>query len=72
MLISLLLLADSPVAAQDATSNPRQPLGAGGQVATSPLTNTGVICEEEMTATFCKVPTGPTGGGTDQAVGRRA
>jgi hypothetical protein len=63
MLISLLLLADSPVAAQDATSNRRQPLGAGGQIATSPFTNTGVICEEEMTATFCKVPTGPNGGG---------
>jgi hypothetical protein len=57
-LIAALLLAASPVAAQS-----EQPLGAGGQTNTSTLPNTGVICEEEMTATFCNVPTAPSNGG---------
>ena len=47
-----LLLAASPVAAQ---SHVQQPLGAGGQTNNSPLTNTGVICLQEMVATFCNV-----------------
>ncbi len=41
--------------------------GQSGQFATSqPSTTaptTGVICEEEMTATFCNVVTGPNSGG---------
>ena len=44
-LVAALVLAASPVAAQ------QQPLGAGGQTNTSPLT-----CNEEMTATFCTYP----------------
>jgi hypothetical protein len=52
-LIAGLLLAASPVAAQQA----QQPLGAAGQTNNSTLTNTGVICIEAMTATFCNVPT---------------
>jgi hypothetical protein len=58
-LIAGLLLASSPVAAQSR----QQPLGAGGQVNNSQLPNTGVICIEEMTATFCNVPTGPNTAG---------
>ena len=58
-LIAALLLAASPVAAQSV----QQPLGAGGQTNTSSLPNTGVICIEEMTATFCNVPTSPSHGG---------
>jgi hypothetical protein len=53
-LIAALLLAASPVAAQ------QQPLGAGGQTNTSTLPNTGVICQEEIAATFCNVPTSPS------------
>jgi hypothetical protein len=49
-----LLLAVSPVAAQQ-----QQALGAGGQINNSILPNTGLICIEEMVATFCNVPTGP-------------
>jgi hypothetical protein len=49
-----LLLAASPVAAQQ-----QQALGAGGQINNSILPNTGLICIEEMVATFCNVPTGP-------------
>ncbi len=56
-LIAALVLAASPVAAQ------QQPLGAGGKTNTSPLPNTGVICEEEITATFCNVPTSPNAAG---------
>src|ERR1700683_2714445 len=56
-LIAALLLAASPVAAQ------QQPLGAGGQTNTSLLPNTGVICQEEISATFCNVPTAPSNGG---------
>jgi hypothetical protein len=58
-LIAALLLTASPVAAQ----SPQQPLGAAGQTNTSSLPNTGVICQEEMTATFCNVPTSPNTGG---------
>ena len=51
LLIAGLLLAASPVAAQSV----QQPLGAGGQINNSQLPNTGVICIQEMTATFCNV-----------------
>jgi len=56
--VALFLLA-SPVAAQQT----QQPLGANGQTNNSTLTNTGVICQQEMVATFCNVPTGPNNAG---------
>jgi hypothetical protein len=56
-----LLIAASPVAAQ--TSQIQQPIGANGQRNNSQLPNTGVICQEEITATFCNVPTGPNNAG---------
>jgi hypothetical protein len=49
-LITALLLATSPVAAQVVT---------GTTTGTSTGTTTGVICEEWMLATFCNVPTAP-------------
>jgi hypothetical protein len=63
--IIALLLATSPVAAQQATiaNQQQQPLGTGGQTVTSPLTNTGVICQEEMVATFCNVASSPNTSG---------
>ncbi len=63
--IVALLLATSPVAAQQVTlpNQQQQPLGAAGRIVTSPLTNTGVICQQEMVATFCNVPTGPNTAG---------
>jgi hypothetical protein len=54
-----LLLAASPVAAQQR----QQALGAGGQVNNSTLPNTGLICIEEMVATFCNLPVGPNSAG---------
>ena len=45
-LTAALLLAASPVAAQ--TSHIQQPFGAGGQTNNSPLTDTGVICLQEI------------------------
>jgi hypothetical protein len=65
-LITALLLAASPVAAQ-VVSN--QPLEAGGQTNTSTLPNTGVICEEEMTATFCNTATSPNNAGYGSGAG---
>jgi hypothetical protein len=56
-----LLFAASPAAAQ--TSQTQQPLGAGGQTNNSSLTDTGVICQEEIVATFCNVTTSPNNGG---------
>ena len=58
-LISALLLAASPAAAQLATSSRVQQLN-GQSVQTSPIEapTTGVFCIEEMTATFCNVTTG--------------
>jgi hypothetical protein len=56
-LTAALLLMASPLAAQ--TSQIQQPLGAGGQTNNSSLTNTGVICLEEMVATFCNVASSP-------------
>jgi hypothetical protein len=63
-LIAALLLAASPVAAQ----SPQQPLGAGGQTNTSLIPNAGVICIEEMIATFCNVPSSRTTGDAANAV----
>jgi hypothetical protein len=54
-LISALLLGATPVVAQSV----QQPLGTSGEINNSTLTDTGVICIEEMVATFCNVPTGP-------------
>ena len=54
-----LLFAASPVAAQQT----QQALGTNGQINTSTLPNTGVICQEEMTATFCNVNTNPNNAG---------
>jgi hypothetical protein len=51
-----LLMAASPVVAQQ---KQQQALGAGGQTNNSILTNNGLICLEEMVATFCNQPTGP-------------
>ena len=63
-LISALLLAAAPVAAQVAMSNgPQQAGGRGGQSAPTQAPTTGVFCIEEMTATFCNVPTGPNTNG---------
>jgi hypothetical protein len=56
-----LLLAASPVAAQ--TSQVQQPLGTGGVTNNSPLTDTGVICQQEMVATFCNVASSPNSAG---------
>src|SRR6476620_6882726 len=53
-----LLLAASPVAAQH-----QQALGAGGQINNSTLPNTGLICIQEMVATFCNLPVGPNNAG---------
>ena len=55
-----LLLAASPVAAQQQL---QQALGAGGQINNSTLPNTGLICIEEMVATFCNRPVGPNNAG---------
>src|ERR1700722_4835349 len=59
-IVFALLLAASPVSAQ---SQQQQPLGAGGAINNSSLPNTGVICDEEMTAPFCSAPTGPNNSG---------
>jgi hypothetical protein len=56
-LISALLFAASPAAAQVATSQ-SEALSAGTQAPT-----TDVQCTEEMTATFCNVASGPSEGG---------
>jgi opacity protein-like surface antigen len=61
-----VLLALSPVAAQvvaPSTSNGQQSAGQAGQSTSSQAPTTGVICMEEMTATFCNVVTGPSSGG---------
>jgi hypothetical protein len=60
-LFTALLLAASPVAAQ--TSQVQQPIGTGGVTNNSPLTNTGVICQQEMVATFCNVASSPNSAG---------
>jgi hypothetical protein len=55
-----LLLAASPVAAQQQR---QQALGTGGQMNNSILPNNGLICIEEMVATFCNQPVGPNTAG---------
>jgi hypothetical protein len=62
-LFFMLLLALPPAAAQVATSNGQQSTGRAGQSSGSQAPTTGVICIEEMTATFCNVVTGPSSGG---------
>jgi hypothetical protein len=64
-LITALLLATSPVAAQVVT---------GTTPGTSTGTTTGVICIEMMLATFCNVPTAPntSGYGSSSATGSSA
>jgi hypothetical protein len=66
-LLAALILAASPVAAQVATSGATsndQGVSAGGtQSASSQAATTGVICAEEMTATFCNVTGAPSNGG---------
>jgi hypothetical protein len=67
-LITALLLATSPVAAQ----SPQQALSGSGTTNSSPLPNTGIICQEEMTATFCNVPTSPNTSGYGSSRGSAA
>jgi hypothetical protein len=59
-MLSALILAASPAVAQ---SQQQQALGAGGTTNNSPLTDTGIICQEEMTATFCNTATSPNRSG---------
>jgi hypothetical protein len=59
MTVAMFLTA-SPVAAQQQR---QQALGAGGQTNNSILPNNGIICIEEMVATFCNQPTGPNHAG---------
>ncbi len=63
--IVALLLVTWPVAAQQVTlpDQQQQPLGTAGRIVTSPLTKTGVMCLQEMVATFCNVPSGPNTAG---------
>jgi hypothetical protein len=46
-----------------AAQQTQQALGTNGQINTSTLPNTGVICQEEMVATFCNVASGPNNAG---------
>jgi hypothetical protein len=68
-LIAVMLMATSPASAQVATSPNQQGLlpGQTGELAPTQAATqaptTGVFCAEEMTATFCNVPTGPNTGG---------
>jgi hypothetical protein len=68
VLIAVMLVAASPAAAQVATSQSQQGL-LPGQTELAPTQaptqapTTGVLCTEEMAATFCNVPTGPNFGG---------
>lgn len=71
-LISALLLAASPAAAQVASS--LSEARSGGQTIQSAGTQastTGVECTEEMTATFCNVPSGPSEGGYGSGLSSR-
>ena len=80
-LIAVVLVATSPATAQVAAAPNQQEL-LPGQASEFPPTQaptqaptTGVFCAEEITATFCNVPTGPntagygTGGGLGAASG---
>jgi len=55
-----LFLTASPVAAQQQR---QQALGTGGQINNSILPNNGLICVEEMVATFCNQTVGPNTAG---------
>jgi hypothetical protein len=83
-IIAALLSTASSVAAQVPTLNGQQQLGIGGQVAPfgqqrsgvqgrqsapSQAPTTGVFCIEEMTATFCNVPSGPNTNGYGSSSG---
>jgi hypothetical protein len=70
-LIAALLVAASPAAAQVSTASSEQ---RSGQSASSQAPTTGVFCDEEMTATFCNVPTAPntSGYGSSGASGSSA
>src|ERR1700677_3700287 len=70
-LIAALLVAACPAAAQVTTSNSQQ---QSSESALSQVPTTGAICDEEMTATFCNVPTSPNtnGYGSSGAVGSSA
>ena len=72
VLIAALLLTASFVAAQVSTLNGQQQLGLGGQLAPSQAPTTGVFCVEEMTATFCNVPSGPNTNGYGSSGGPAA
>jgi hypothetical protein len=64
ILISVLLFAASPAVAQVAASLSEGQLGGQSiQFAGTQVPTTGVQCTEEMTATFCNVPSGPSEGG---------
>jgi hypothetical protein len=63
-LIYAVLLVASPAAAQLATTSEVQQLGGPAVQSTPTVARpTGVFCIEEMTATFCNVPTGPNTSG---------
>jgi hypothetical protein len=63
-LVSVLLLVASPAAAQVAASASQQQSGGKSiQSAATEAPTTGALCTEEMTATFCNVPSGPSEGG---------
>ena len=69
-LLFALLAAPSPLAAQAATSNGQQQLfTSSGQSQQSRGATSGVICMEEMTATFCNVVTGPNNSGYGSSSG---
>jgi hypothetical protein len=87
VLIAALLLTTSSVAAQVSTRNGQQQLGLGGQLAPfgqqrsvvqgrqsapSQAPTTGVFCIEEMTATFCNVPSGANTNGYGSSGGSAA
>jgi hypothetical protein len=61
-LIAALLWAASPAAAQVTTMGQQQS-GQSSQSAPTQAPTTGAFCIEEMTATFCNVPTGPNASG---------
>jgi hypothetical protein len=55
--------APKPAGPTVAAQQTQQALGTNGQINTSTLPNTGVICQEETVATFCNVATGPNNAG---------
>jgi len=69
--IAALLLTTSSVAAQVSTGQQRSGV-QGRQSAPSQAPTTGVFCIEEMTATFCNVPSGPNTNGYGSSGGSAA